>query len=105
MDKKEIIEKHWPKPSQCSISSVMVMQEAIGKMMDEWAGSLIQNSKSITSTFNIPTTVMEQIINLFGEYKLTNDLKHDRGVNPDWGQLSYGSQVKKFIQEVVNNNQ
>lgn len=35
MTKESIIQKHWPKPSESD--SIPKMQEAIKKMMDEWA--------------------------------------------------------------------
>lgn len=35
MTQESIIQKHWPKPSE--VESVPKMQEAIKKMMDEWA--------------------------------------------------------------------
>jgi len=36
MNKSEIIEKNWPKPSKCDVSNISLMTSAIAKMMDEW---------------------------------------------------------------------
>ncbi len=60
MTKTEIIEKYWPKPSESD--SVRVMKDAICKMMDEWAGYLIQGSTSITHTYEVPECIVDELI-------------------------------------------
>jgi len=47
MTKTEIIKNHWPKPSKCSVSNILLMQEAIGKMMDDYVQYFNQEMKMV----------------------------------------------------------
>ena len=62
MTKQEIIEKHWPKPRECNVPNIPAMKDAISKMMDEWAGYIIQGTTSITHTYEIPERIVDELI-------------------------------------------
>lgn len=55
MTKKEIIEKHWVKPSE--LYNVKAWQEAIEKMMDDWVIQLILASKKEYKAVDIPNGI------------------------------------------------
>lgn len=40
----------------------------------------------------------KEMINRFGDYKLSNEIRYDQGRNKEWGDLSYSRQVDKFFE-------
>lgn len=39
-----------------------------------------------------------EMINKFGEWNLSQEIRYDNGLNPEYGRWSYSQKVKKFIE-------
>ena len=93
MNKSDIIEKHWPKPTKCNVTNIQLMMQAIGEMMDEYAGDKMVVKGCIDCPMNSNDREYGsacQHPSIIDKDRLGKPLDYDENFNditPDWCPL------------------
>src|SRR5882672_5634857 len=60
MTKETLLDPHLKYAWECDECAPVIPYSAAEKAMDEWAGHLISNSQSVTTTYQIPRHILDE---------------------------------------------